>query len=185
MFPATITASLARGEPVSDETFDALMPPAMRALSDDLWTPLEVIAVAAKWIDEAGITSVVDVGSGAGKLCVAGALSCAARFVGIERNLDYVVAARALADTFQVSARVSFVHGELGHDLPAAEAYYFYNPFVGAPADVAVARAFLEAAPSGTYALCYTGYGGRMPDAYTSLRVIYPLPNVLRLWRKT
>jgi len=45
-----------------------------------------------------GIRAVVDIGAGAGKFCVAGALFGKCRFIGLEQYSSLVTSARALVD---------------------------------------------------------------------------------------
>jgi SAM-dependent methyltransferase len=125
-----IAAALRRGEPVDDRDFDQLLPAELRTVSSQYWTPLAVAARAAQWFEELGVQRVVDIGSGAGKFCVAAALAGTASYVGLEHRLALVVAARALAKAVAVEDKVEFVHGTPG-DLSAlrADAYYLFNPF--------------------------------------------------------
>jgi predicted RNA methylase len=168
------------------------------------WTPLAVVARAVAWLDDLGISTVVDVGSGAGKFCVAAALACDASFIGVEQREDLVQAARELAQRFGVQARVRFEHGPFTPAaLPSAEAYYVYNPFgenllradeqidlaVELSAerharDVVAFENMLQALPRGAHLLAYNGFGGAMPASFSALRTDDSLPNVLRLWRK-
>jgi len=147
---------------------------------------------------------VVDIGSGAGKFCVAGALFGKCRFIGLEKYSSLVTSARALADVFDLTDRISFLAGALGSvTIPVGDAYYFFNPFgeywLGADYpleagaeftdtrfadDVAAAEDLLRRAPVGTWILTYNGFGGRVPAGYELVRVDWELRGVLRLWRK-
>lgn len=202
---AQIREALQAGMPPADATFDLHMPPEIRAVSGTYWTPLATAVRVAEWLDEAGVRSIVDIGSGAGKFCVAAALAGHCRITGLEQRPRLVDAARELARVFGVEDRVSFVEDELGEGpVPVAEAYYLYNPFgenlfwygerldddvelseQRYARDVAATEALLESAPLGTYVLTYNGFGGRIPSMYEQLRVDRTLPNMLRLWRNT
>jgi SAM-dependent methyltransferase len=173
-------------------------------LSDQHWTPLSVAVQAAAWLDEFQVRTVIDLGSGAGKFCVAAALAGRCHFTGLEQRPALVQAARALARTFGVEGRACFIQGALGEvRLPVVDAYYLYNPFeenspdyVGRideavelsearqASDVLAVRELLLAARVGTYVLVYNGFGGRLPDVYREVRSEHELPNVLRLWQK-
>jgi len=187
-----------------NHAFDRFLAPELRAVSRQYWTPLAVAARAAEWIDELAIQTVFDVGSGAGKFCVAAALAGHARFVGIEQRARLVAAARELARVFEVEARVTFIHGKFdGTLLPNAEAYYFYNSFgenlfsredcldddaelsdARYLGDIAAAEQLLRQAAVGTYLLTYNGFGGQVPDGYAQVRVEPNFPCVLEMWRK-
>ena len=202
---ARIAAALGAGTPPPDEAFDAHLPLALQAVSGKYWTPLVVAMRAAEWMEEAGIRSVVDIGSGAGKFCVAAALRGHARFTGLEHRPHLGAAARELARSFGVEDRVTFVDDALGEGpVPLGDAYYLYNPFgenrfwrgerlddevelseQRFARDVAATEQLLEGAPLGSYVLTYNGFGGRLPLEYAEVRVDRTLPNMLRLWRKT
>jgi SAM-dependent methyltransferase len=192
----------------SDYAFDRLLPDDLRTPSMLHWTPLFVAAQAARWIDEMGIRTVLDIGSGAGKFCVAAALaggSGSASYIGIEQRARLVVASRELAQTLEVDDRVTFFQGTFGPShLPAADAYYMYNPFgenlFGPQSqidgdvelsleryrrDIVATEAMLKAAPVGTYLLTYNGFGGAVPSSFKVIRVDRELPNVLQMWKKT
>ena len=198
-----IARSLGEGLCPPDSAFDQYLPAEARESSSQHWTPLFVAARAAAWLDEFNIRTVLDVGSGAGKFCVAAALVGHCHFTGLEHRERLVMCGRSLARTFDVEKRVHFIQGVLGAvRLPAVDAYYFYNPFeenvtlrTRIDADVELSsgryerdleavRQLLSAARSGTYVLTYNGLGGRLPAAYQTVRIDRELPNVLRLWRK-
>ena len=199
-----IAQALRTGVCPTDRAFDRFLPYELRIVSGQYWTPLVVAARAAEWLDEFGVRTVVDIGSGAGKFCVATALAGHCYFTGLEQRPRLVAAARALARSFGVEDRACFVEGALGkRAVSVADAYYLYNPFgenLFGPfdhldeevelnterfaRDIAAVEDLLEGARDGTYVLTYNGFGGRMPTGYDELRVDRELPNVLRLWRK-
>jgi predicted RNA methylase len=201
--PRLAAALRERREP-PDRLFDHYLPRALRQVSARHWTPLAVVARAAAWLDDLGIRSLVDVGSGAGKFCVAAALACDTSFVGIEQRGDLVQAARELARLFGVEGRVRFEQAAFTPcALPPADAYYVYNPFgenllrsdeqIDLEVELSAERharevtafeAMLRALPSGAHLLAYNGFGGAMPATFSELRSDDSLPNALRLWRK-
>lgn len=187
-----------------DHAFDQFLPDELRAVSDQYWTPLAVIRRAAQWLDELRVRTVLDIGSGAGKFCVAGALGGLCHFTGLEQRPRLVEASRALARTFGVMDRACFLEGALGVlPLPRVDAYYLYNPFdEGAfdpevrlghdvdisyerrQHDIAAVQKLLREASAGTYILTYNGFGGNLPLGYREVFVDRGLPQVLRLSRK-
>lgn len=199
-----VVDALRAGRELADAAFDALLPEPVRRVSARFWTPLAVVRRGVEWLDEAGVGDVLDIGAGAGKLCVAGALCDrgARRWIGLEHRAELVAAGRELAAACGVGARVTFLHHALGERaLPPASAYYLFNPFGEAIApdeerfddtveltegryrrDVLAAEALLGAAPVGTSALIYHGFGGRMGPRWEPTAIDYDLPNVLRLW---
>ena len=185
-----------------DEIFDRHFAPDLRVASGRHFTPLKVVHRAAQWFNTLGVETVVDVGSGAGKFCVAAALATECAFTGLERRPRLVSAARRLASAFGVQDRVRFVSGVFGEaKVPEADCYYFYNPFgenIGDPADwiepdiergdwrfvhdVQTTRDFLANLPTGTLVLTYHGYGGRLPHGFETIRVDRTFSGDLRLW---
>lgn len=202
--PVEITRLIQEGSLPQDRVFDQYLPPDLRAVSSRHWTPLPVVTRASQWLHAFGVSTVVDIGSGAGKFCVAGALAGACRFLGLERRPRLVAAARRLACAFRVQDRVRFCEITLGEsEFPTADAYYLFNPFaenvfgvderidhdvdLGTARyhhDIAITRRLLGGAPAGTFVLTYHGFGGRLPAAYESVCVDRSLPGVLQMWRK-
>ena len=203
--PAKVAGALRRGDPVSEHEFDRFLPLRLQVVSARYWTPLRVAARAAAWLDELDIRSIVDIGSGAGKFCVATATMSRSTFLGVEQRKDLVVAARALAEAFEVHDRVAFIEETFGDGPPPfAECYYFYNPFLEAMLEseawlddrvehgecrydrelLAVVH-WLSQAPVGTYVLTYNGLGTDLPLAYREIRADQGFPCNLRLYRKT
>jgi len=195
---------LRRGDCTSDREFDRFLPHRLGVVSARYWTPLRVAVRAAAWLDELNIRSLVDVGSGAGKFCVATAIMSRCNFLGIEHRKDLVATARALGQVFGVQARVSFLEETFGDaPLPDAECYYFYNPFLEAmlepeawlddhvehgecryDREVLAVEHWLSEAPVGTYVMTYNGLGTELPRAFTELRSDQSFPCNLRLYRK-
>lgn len=199
-----VAASVRAGRPLANAAFDHVLPPELRKVSADYWTPLPVIRRVAAWLRAERVRSVVDIGSGAGKFCVATALLAPCRIVGLEERPSLVAAARTLAQRFEVDDRVRFLTGAFGDaPTPAADAYYVFNPFgeyrFGTARDAedgvtfteqryasdvdALRRLFLRA-PAGTLVVTYNGFGADMPASYEPLRVDVSFRGALRLWKK-
>jgi hypothetical protein len=196
--------SLRAGHGADDDEFDQFIPRMDRRVSADYWTPVRVATRAAQWLDYFGARSVVDIGSGVGKFCVAAALGGHCQFTGIEHRTRLVHAAQELARTFEVEDRIDFVSSAMSDaGWPRADAYYLYNPFgenlcqyeyqldrdveLGIDRykrEIAAAERFIEHAPRGTFLLTYNGFGGRVPDSYEEVAVDRDLPYELRMWRK-
>jgi predicted RNA methylase len=196
--------ALRAGQGAEDDEFDQFMLHEDRRVSADYWTPVRVATRAAQWLDYFGARSVVDVGSGVGKFCVAAALGGNCQFTGIEHRTRLVTAARELARTFEVEDRIDFVQSSMTEATwPKADAYYLYNPFgenlcrfeyqldrdveLGIDRykrEIAAAERFIEHAPRGTFLLTYNGFGGRVPDSYEQVAIDRDQPYELRMWRK-
>lgn len=201
---ARIAAAIRARQPLGDDDFDQLLPADARRISRMYWTRLAVALQIAQWLEEWRITSVVDVGSGVGKFCAVAALALPQlRVIGIEQRPALVEVARALVRALQLEARVSFEVGSIAA-VPAAAAYYFYNPFSENHyrpetrideavehsgrrfiEDVSAAEQLLSDAPTGTHVITYNGFGGQMPGTYIRIRREERFPSVLEMWRKT
>lgn len=202
--PRQITDAVQAGEQLIDLQFDRFMPHELRIVSAQHWTPLSASVRAARWLEEAGARTVMDIGAGAGKFCVSAALATECHFTGIEQRARLVEAARELARVFDVEDRARFVQGTLDDMMPdTADAYYLFNPFgenlfdagehldaeveLGLERyvrDVAAIERLLQRMPVGTCVVTYNGFGGRVPDSFVQVHVDRTLPNVLRMWRK-
>jgi SAM-dependent methyltransferase len=202
--PERVADALRSASVVADLAFDRFLPRDLMAVSRLYWTPLDVAVRIAKWIDELGIETVLDIGSGAGKFCVATALASRSRLVGVEQRPRLVEAAQSLARLFEVEDRTRFIEGTLGAcPLPPVDAYYLFDPFFEnnveaelqldqdvelSPEryqrDVASIEALLQGARPGTYLIQYGTFGGRMPGEYRQIRADRGFPNALTAWRK-
>jgi predicted RNA methylase len=199
-----VAKALRTGRCPADRAFDRFLPDEMRVMSGHYWTPLVVAKRVAEWLDDLNVRTVVDIGSGAGKFCIAAALAGHCHFTGLEQRARLVASARTLAHLFGVDDRVSFVEGAFGAiATPVADAYYLYNPFgeyrvvsqdhldkdvelrdKRYARDVSAVEHLLQRARFGTCVLTYNGFGGQVPASYQQLRVDRAMPNELRLWRK-
>ena len=195
---------LQAGRLVLDTDFDAWLPYAVRRASARHWTQVGVAVRVSRWLEACGVSSVLDVGAGAGKFCTVGALSSGISFTGIEQRPHLVEAAHTLARRFGVSERAHFVHGDLDSvDFRRFDALYFYNPFGenvmpvvdrldGSTElsyrrferDVTKVQDLLGQLPIGAYLVTYNGYGGRVPDSFELVQARPAGLSILRLWRK-
>jgi SAM-dependent methyltransferase len=203
---ARIASALRDGAVVRDDHFDRFLPHDLRQLSAQYWTPIEVARRVAMWLRQLPVRTVVDIGSGAGKFCVATALATECEFIGLEHRPRLVAAAAELARSFGVEERVRFHHHVVGDaPVPQADAYYIFNPFEENDArfqggridddveasvsryesEVSSTRKLLDELPVGSSVIKYNGYGGLVPDSFDVLDVDRELPCVLRLWQKT
>ena len=170
---------------MSDSQFDELYPAPVGAISATHWTPVRVAFRAARLLVKEPGCRVLDVGSGAGKFCLVGALATEGCFFGIEKRESLVKCARDVA-TLLGSPNVTFAHGLFDAASPEDyDAIYFYNPFEEASVsrldrfewpvpraverfeeDVYRAQQFLRAAKAGTRVVTYNGMGGALPSCY-------------------
>lgn len=116
--------------PDPDESFNQLYPPSIAKLAKRHWTPLQVAQKAADFLAAEKGARVLDVGSGAGKFCLAAAShKTDAFFYGIEQRkslVDHAETARAILGL----ENISFIHGNFTQlDFRNYDHFYFYNSF--------------------------------------------------------
>lgn len=183
--PHRVTIRLRSGKLVSDRLFDEVYPDTLRFVSHQHWTPVKVAARAARLLVEAGATSILDVGAGAGKFCLVGALTTQQQFIGIEQRGHLVDAARLAARRLGVG-RALFLRGNVTSlDVEPFDGFYLFNPFYEQvcgsllPIDdtielspllfrkyVLAVIGKLACARLGTAVVTYHGFGGKMPPGY-------------------
>jgi SAM-dependent methyltransferase len=175
------------GRLLSDRHFDQVYPSALRFLSRVHWTPVKVAQAAAQLLSEAGARSILDIGAGAGKFCIVGALTTAASFVGLERRGHLVEVARAAA-TRLGARRIRFIQANIvDFDCQGFDGLYLFNPFYEQMGRViaideqtersrSLYRRYVKATehklaalPTGTAVVTYHGFGGTMPDEYAQV----------------
>ena len=115
---------------VSDPQFHRLYPESLHTQANMHWTPLSVACKAAEFLAVDNGTKILDIGSGAGKFCLAAAYHQPnSFFYGIEQRAELVNAAHAAEEQLRLN-NVSFVHGNLTEiDLNKYDHFYFFNAF--------------------------------------------------------
>jgi SAM-dependent methyltransferase len=166
---------------VPDAHFDALYPTGHRFRSYNHWTPIEVALRAAALLAPQQGEHVLDVGSGVGKVCLVGALTTQATWVGVETEAQMVRVAEVAARRLQLGDRVRFVQGDAtAIDWRGFAAIYMFNPFaeglLGALRDpgahdrfalnIQRVRAQLASTRIGTRLVTYHGFGGEVPAGF-------------------
>lgn len=167
-------------------TLEDYLPADLQVKATMHFTPSAVARHVAKLLAPDPGTRVLDVGSGAGMFCVAGALAAPwAQFFGVEWRSRLVTVAAGLAERFQLS-NAHFIHADaLALDWSAYDAFYFFNPFAEhvlespfvidrsvalAPGSyihyIAGVQDRLAALPLGTRVATYHGFGGELPPGY-------------------
>jgi len=197
-----VIESLRAGKRVRDSAFDAVYPEDVRRVSARFWTPVEVARTAARWLTSQGASSVLDVGSGAGKFCIVASHTMRQKITGLEQRSALLEAAGAAARAYR--ATTEFKLGTLETVDPGAyDAFYLFNPFgenlypvdeqfdtgpelsrLRYSHDCSIFEHWLDHAPQGTCIVTYHGFGGRMPNTYHLLRSLLKGTDILRLWKK-
>jgi SAM-dependent methyltransferase len=199
----SVVLGLRAGRELSDAEFDRIYPEWVRRLSDPHWSPLDVALRAAELLADHSSGRILDIGSGAGKFCLIGALTTRATFVGIEQRGDLVDIARLTARRCGAS-RTQFLHGNM-MDMAWSEfdGLYLFNPFYEHISDylpriegtialslaryrqyVTATYVKLLSVRAGTRVATYHGYGGFMPPEYRLLVHEPAGTDYLDVWEK-
>ncbi len=120
---------LRNGQHLSDQEFDSIYPFRIQSLSRKHWTPVDVAAKAAGFLCSED-SSILDIGSGAGKFClISAALHPESSFTGIDLRPDLIRLCNKLKQANELS-NLSFVHQDIKKtDLSVYTGFYFFNSF--------------------------------------------------------
>jgi SAM-dependent methyltransferase len=194
-----------RSRSLADREFDCVYPPHVRLVSRRFWTPLAVAWRAAARLDALNATRVLDIGSGAGKFCIAAAAQAPhIAFVGVEHRSHFVDTAREVSSRMGTSNARFFVGDATRARLDRFDALYLFNPFAENvfddveqldstvelslnryESDLGRIRSALTAARIGTIVVTYHGFGASLPTGYECLSAEPVGSDRLCLWRKT
>jgi SAM-dependent methyltransferase len=200
MGPQQLRAALESGERVLDRAFDALYADELRGRSELHWTPVEIARRAAALLAPTSGQQVLDVGCGAGKLCLIARLAFPQiTWWGVDRDATLIEAANHAAYQLGIRDDVRFVHASAWDiDWARFDAFYFFNPFPALPEDpgnpfqkygafvneCTRAEQRLAAMRSGTRVVTYHGFGGDMPEGFELLGREAAGTDELQLWRR-
>jgi SAM-dependent methyltransferase len=169
----------------SDERFNELYPPAISTLASRHWSPLSVARRAAAFLDTHKGARILDIGSGAGKFCIAAAHFAPGTMVyGVEQRRRLLHQAEKVKEALEVP-NAHFLHGNFTQvDFNDYDHFYFYNAFYEnldgiEKIDDAIAYSnelfhyynrclyrLLDQRPSGTRLVTYHSAGEEVPPDY-------------------
>ncbi|GEP89655.1 methyltransferase domain-containing protein [Chitinophaga terrae (ex Kim and Jung 2007)] len=114
----------------SDYNFHHLYPLYIQALAQKHWTPLKVVASASKFLAADPGVKILDIGSGPGKFCLAGAYyNPNSFFYGIEQRIDLIRYATIAKEMVGLD-NITFMHGNMMEvDFTQYDHFYFFNSF--------------------------------------------------------
>lgn len=114
----------------SEKQLHFLYPPSIRALAARHWTPLEISKMVVDFLTPESQSRVLDIGSGAGKFCLAAAyFKPRAEFFGVEQRKHLVVHAETAKAILGIK-NVHFLHQNITQiDFTQYDHFYFFNSF--------------------------------------------------------
>jgi SAM-dependent methyltransferase len=182
--------------------FCQLYPLPIQQLDKKHWSPLVVVNRATKFLVNKPDAKILDIGSGAGKFCLAGAYyKPSAFFYGVEQRQYLVDCA------ISVKAKLGRLHVDFFHknftqlDFKEFDNFYFYNSFFEniAGSDTIddsidysielynyytrVLSRKLDELPSGTRIVTYKSFDYEIPPGFSLMDA--QMDNQLKFWRKT
>jgi SAM-dependent methyltransferase len=178
-----------------------LYPASIQALARRHWTPLGITRMVVQFLTPRPDAKVLDIGSGVGKFCLAGAYYRPdASFTGIEQRKDLVAHAETAREMLGLP-NAHFIHGNFTQlNFKEYDHFYFYNSFYENLADtdkiddnISYSRELynyynrclfkkLDEAQAGTRLVTYHSLEDTMPPSYHLAEE--QLGNLLKFWIK-
>ncbi|MBS1777940.1 MAG: methyltransferase domain-containing protein [Bacteroidetes bacterium] len=114
----------------SDYEFNKLFPVSLQSLAARHWTPLHVTRQAVEFLYSGSACRILDIGSGIGKFCLAGAAYAPkAHFFGVEQRQELVGYAKTARNMLGLT-NVSFIEANFTKiDFRHYDHFYFFNAF--------------------------------------------------------
>lgn len=114
----------------NDTNFNELYPDSIQLMARRHWTPLHIAKLATTFLADDPGCKILDIGSGAGKFCLAAASYAPhCRFYGIEQR-DYLIRHALKAQKVLDLHNVSFLRGNFTQlNLRDFNHFYFFNSF--------------------------------------------------------
>lgn len=185
----------------TDDRIHQLYPTAIRSLARMHWTPLYIVQKVTSWLAPNDKVKILDIGSGVGKFCLAGAFyKPSVSFYGVEQRKNLIEISESIREKLGLQ-NVHFIHRNFTQiDLCEYDHFYFYNAFFenldGAEKidnDIAYSNELynyysiylynqLEKMPIGTRVATYCSWGDEIPPCYQVAETHFD--NLLKFWIK-
>ncbi len=129
LFASTPSSSLDQWF-TTDTQLHALYPETIQLLARRHWTPLYITQMVVEFLATHPGVKVLDIGSGVGKFCLAGAYyKPNASFFGVEQRKHLVVHAETAKEELGLQ-NVHFIHNNITQlDFKQYDHFYFFNSF--------------------------------------------------------
>jgi SAM-dependent methyltransferase len=185
----------------SEQSFCQLYSLPIQQLDKIHWSPLAVIYKATQFLAVKKEARILDIGSGAGKFCLAGAYyKPSAYFYGVEQRLYLITHAESAREKLG-RLSVTFMHKNFTQlNLKEFDGFYFYNSFFESipgtdKIDDSIAyspelyhyysrylRLQLEEMPAGTRVVTYCSWDDEIPPCYRLIET--DIDHLLKFWEK-
>ncbi|OQP52490.1 methyltransferase domain-containing protein [Niastella populi] len=185
----------------ADATLHQLYPESIRSLARMHWSPLHITQKAVSYLGVNDKVKILDIGSGAGKFCLAGAFyKPSILFTGVEQRKSLIEHAEIARKRLGLP-NVQFIHRNFTQlDLKDYDHFYFYNAFfenlVGTEKidnEIVYSNELynyysiylynqLEKMPRGTRVVTYCSWGDEIPPSYQMAEMHFN--DLLKCWIK-
>ena len=179
--------NIREGNIPTDEVFDLIYPNTLKETIEFHFTPIEVVLMAARFLSTTPDSSVMDIGSGAGKFCLIAASAYPARYTGIEIRSNMVALANQIKSDYFIPefSTAHFIQSNIVEvDFKPYQSFYHFNAFYehkdpSGIIDTSIAldktlykkyseyvKSQLAKKPKGTKLATYFSYGDEVPENY-------------------
>lgn len=185
----------------ADAKFHQRYPEPIRALARMHWSPLYIVQKTVSYLAPNDKVRVLDIGSGVGKFCLAGAFyKPSVSFFGVEQRKNLIEHAETLRKELGFQ-NVHFIHRNFTQlNLSEYDHFYFYNAFFEnldgtdkIDNEIVYSNELynyysfylynqLEKMPIGTRVATYCSWGDEIPPCYQLAEAHYD--NLLKFWIK-
>ncbi len=185
----------------SDAEFNQVYPQEIQRLAKRHWTPLQIAQKSAAFLATENNVRVLDIGSGAGKFCLAAAYyKPMSSFTGVEQRKNLVNIAESARQILQLE-NASFIDANFTQvDFSKYDHFYFYNAFYENLActdkidnSIDYSRELynyynmylyklLQQTPSGTKLAAYHSLEDEMPAGFQVVKI--EMDSLLKFWIK-
>lgn len=126
----SILLNFEEGRPVPDSYFDQVYPREIQKVSNTHWTPIETVKAALEYFQNSHSLNFLDVGSGCGKFCHAGALiSPLHSFTGVEQREELSLVSEEVSKELELKNTTFINCNAFTLNWNNFDVLYFFNPF--------------------------------------------------------
>ena len=183
----TLKERIAKG----DVSFDQLYTKQLRDIAEFHFTLVEVAITAADYLVDSPSSKVLDIGAGAGKFCMIGAVATEGHFTGVEQRAKLVTVAEELSKEYLLNNTIFIEANITSIDFKQYSAFYHFNAFYenidpSGEIDQTVTlnkelyttyslyvKNQLEALPLGTKLATYFSYKDEVPKSYKAVKKMF------------